>query len=76
MPLFAAYGLLTALMIAMALVATLIVLPSVLVAITRDRGDEDHIDLQNLEHGGPDKVDHVPVTTLIRMKFVQRQSIT
>lgn len=36
MPLFAAYGLLTALMIGMALVATLVVLPSVLVAITSD----------------------------------------
>ena len=36
MPLFAAYGLLTALMIGMALVATLVVLPSVLVSITRD----------------------------------------
>ena len=37
MPLFAAYGLLTALMIVLALVATLAVLPSVLVAITRDQ---------------------------------------
>ncbi|MEM8706946.1 MAG: efflux RND transporter permease subunit [Actinomycetota bacterium] len=37
MPLFAAYGLLTALMIAMALVATLAVLPAILVAITSDR---------------------------------------
>lgn len=36
MPLFAAYGLLTALMIVMALVATLVVLPSVLVLVTRD----------------------------------------
>ncbi|MEM9513347.1 MAG: efflux RND transporter permease subunit [Actinomycetota bacterium] len=36
MPLFAAYGLLTALMILMALVATLAVLPALLVAITRD----------------------------------------
>ena len=36
MPLFAAYGLLTALMILLALVATLLVLPSVLVLITRD----------------------------------------
>ncbi len=36
MPLFAAYGLLTALMIVMALVATLAVLPSILVAITCD----------------------------------------
>ncbi len=37
MPLFAAYGLLTALMIMMALVATLAVLPAILVAITSDR---------------------------------------
>ena len=37
MPLFAAYGLLTALMILMALVATLAVLPAILVAITSDR---------------------------------------
>jgi uncharacterized protein len=37
MPLFAAYGLLTALMIVMALIATLVVLPSVLILITRDR---------------------------------------
>ncbi|MDH3683487.1 MAG: MMPL family transporter [Acidimicrobiia bacterium] len=37
MPLFAAYGLLTALMIAMALVATLAVLPGLLVSITSDR---------------------------------------
>ncbi len=36
MPLFAAYGFLTALMIGMALVATLVVLPSVLVALTKD----------------------------------------
>ena len=36
MPLFAAYGFLTAVMIAMALVATLVVLPSILVLITRD----------------------------------------
>ncbi|MEM9562061.1 MAG: MMPL family transporter [Actinomycetota bacterium] len=37
MPLFAAYGLLTMVMILMALVATLAVLPSLLVLITRDR---------------------------------------
>ena len=37
MPLFAAYGLLTALMIMMALVATLAVLPAILVAVTSDR---------------------------------------
>lgn len=36
MPLFAAYGLLTAIMIGMALVATLVVLPGILVMITRD----------------------------------------
>ncbi|MFW2334292.1 efflux RND transporter permease subunit [Ilumatobacter sp.] len=36
MPLFAAYGLLTALMILLALIATLAVLPAVLVAITSD----------------------------------------
>ncbi len=45
MPLFAAYGLLTALMIVMALVATLVVLPSVLVAVTKDAAPE--------EPGGP-----------------------
>ena len=39
MPLFASYGLLTALMIVMALVATLAVLPGILVAITCDRVD-------------------------------------
>ena len=36
MPLFAAYGLLTAIMIMMALVATLVVLPGILVLITKD----------------------------------------
>lgn len=36
MPLFAAYGFLTAVMIVMALVATLVVLPGILVTITRD----------------------------------------
>ncbi len=41
MPLFAAYGLLTALMIVMALVATLAILPSILVVITSDRADDD-----------------------------------
>lgn len=41
MPLFAAYGLLTALMIVMALVATLLVLPGILVLITSDRGTLD-----------------------------------
>ena len=39
MPLFAAYGLLTALMILLALVATLAVLPSILVIITSDHED-------------------------------------
>lgn len=37
MPLFAAYGFLTAVMIVMAATATLVVLPSILVLITRDR---------------------------------------
>jgi predicted RND superfamily exporter protein len=41
MPLFATYGLLTALMIVMALVATLAVLPAILVATTRDRVADD-----------------------------------
>lgn len=45
MPLFAAYGLLTALMILMALVATLLVLPSVLMLITTDREASETIDL-------------------------------
>ena len=36
MPLFASYGLLTAVMIALALTATLLVLPSLLVATTQD----------------------------------------
>ncbi|MEM7339665.1 MAG: MMPL family transporter [Actinomycetota bacterium] len=46
MPLFAAYGLLTALMIAMALVATLVVLPGLLVLITRDaEPGADSVDL-------------------------------
>lgn len=40
MPLFAAYGLLTAVMIVMALVATLVVLPGILVMITRDEPGE------------------------------------
>lgn len=42
MPLFAAYGFLTAVMIAMAATATLVVLPSILVLITADRVDESH----------------------------------
>lgn len=37
MPMFASYGLLTAVMIAMALVASLLVLPSLLMLVTRDR---------------------------------------
>ncbi|MDJ0769306.1 MAG: MMPL family transporter, partial [Ilumatobacter sp.] len=40
MPLFAAYGLLTALMILMALIATLTVLPGLLVLVTQDRAIE------------------------------------
>ena len=39
MPLFAAYGFLTAVMIVMALVATLLVLPGILVMITRDSSE-------------------------------------
>lgn len=54
MPLFAAYGLLTALMIIMALTATLVVLPSVLVVITRDADVElitlDEIGLSEEHH--------------------------
>jgi len=52
MPLFAAYGLLTALMITMALVATLAVLPSILVTITCDgpgRPSEDTYPLKAQE---------------------------
>ncbi|MEM9711029.1 MAG: efflux RND transporter permease subunit [Actinomycetota bacterium] len=45
MPLFAAYGLLTAIMIIMALVATLVVLPSLLVLITRDQPTVDGLDV-------------------------------
>ena len=37
MPMFAVYGLLTAVMISMAAAATLLVLPSLLVAITKDK---------------------------------------
>jgi uncharacterized protein len=40
MPLFAAYGFLTAVMIVMALVATLVVLPGILMMITRDAPGE------------------------------------
>ena len=40
MPMFASYGLLTAVMIAMALAASLLVLPSLLMMVTRDRGEE------------------------------------
>ena len=36
MPLFASYGLLTAIMIAMAAIATLLVLPSLLVMVSKD----------------------------------------
>ena len=45
MPLFAAYGLLTAIMIIMALVATLVVLPSLLVLITRAQPTVDGLDV-------------------------------
>ncbi len=56
MPLFAAYGLLTALMIVMALVATLAVLPSILVLITSDADDagSDTITLHGDEDGDHD----------------------
>ena len=37
MPMFATYGLLTAIMIALALAASLLVLPSLLLAVTSDR---------------------------------------
>jgi len=40
MPMFASYGLLTAVMIAMALVASLLVLPSLLMVVTRDRAEK------------------------------------
>lgn len=40
MPMFAVYGLLTAVMITMAAAATLLVLPSLLVAITKDRAPQ------------------------------------
>lgn len=39
MPMFASYGLLTAVMITMALVASLLVLPSLLMLVTRDRAE-------------------------------------
>jgi predicted RND superfamily exporter protein len=41
MPLFAAYGFLTAVMISMALLATLVVLPGILVMITTDASEPD-----------------------------------
>jgi uncharacterized membrane protein YdfJ with MMPL/SSD domain len=41
MPMFAGYGLLTAVMITMAAAATLLVLPSLLVMVTRDRRVQD-----------------------------------
>ena len=43
MPLFASYGLLTALMIVMALAATLVVLPSLLVLVTSDGAPTDEV---------------------------------
>ena len=52
MPLFAAYGLLTAIMIVLALVATLAVLPSILVVITRDRGGAEPVIEVDPAHGG------------------------
>ena len=52
MPLFASYGLLTALMIVMALIATLAVLPSLLTVLTKDTepgsGEADPVDAQPL----------------------------
>ena len=59
MPLFAAYGLLTALMIVMALVATLAVLPALLVAITRDRAPQDTPSVHSVP--GPDASQEAPV---------------
>ncbi len=54
MPLFAAYGLLTALMIAMALTATLLVLPSILVVITADTPGSADVDADlTIELDGP-----------------------
>jgi len=55
MPLFAAYGLLTALMIVMALVATLLVLPSLLVVITSDASASELLALH--ADGGEDEPD-------------------
>jgi uncharacterized protein len=46
MPLFAAYGLLTAVMIGMALVATLVVLPGILVFVTRDAAPPNSNELE------------------------------
>ncbi len=53
MPLFASYGLLTALMIGMALIATLVVLPSVLVAITADSADQEQGPPNGNDEGRP-----------------------
>jgi predicted RND superfamily exporter protein len=58
MPLFAAYGLLTAIMILMALVATLAVLPSLLVLISSDE-QADISDLP-LDLGGASGLDAAP----------------
>ena len=44
MPLFASYGFLTAVMIAMAGAASLLVLPSLLMVITKDREPEPPMD--------------------------------
>ncbi len=59
MPLFAAYGLLTALMILLALVATLAVLPSILVLFT---GDTHQLDEAVSGQGGPADEDPEPTT--------------
>lgn len=55
MPLFAAYGLLTALMIVMALVATLLVLPSLLMVITCDASASELLALHS--NGGEHEPD-------------------
>lgn len=74
MPLFAAYGLLTALMTALA--ATLSVLASVLVLITRDRELAEVVDLDDGQYSRPDQVDHVSVATFVRVKVIPRKPIT
>ena len=59
MPLFAAYGLLTAIMILMALVATLAVLPSLLVLITCDESSD--VDDLPVDLGGASGINAIPV---------------